>query len=237
MFNTINIINSRDVVSFCGKRLDPREASAVMNREGVQARSLEENLQSSNYIPVLTAVWGERDKQRRLEWLRSHADLHAPLLFELAIAEFVAQPMVDTLASIVVPLIQAATFRAHQDSQCSMDSSVHGNVPMTMRMVYGESLKTAVKKYVPSLDLEALFTERDAQIQAGIEGRLRAIAMRTLQHPETLPDPTWTSHHGIKSFSNSGAPKMARPEQFVEIRQRIAANEVLSKLKPYNQEG
>ena len=60
-----------DVLAYCRKRLDLPVMDAIIkaNRSGLNTPQLAEHLQRGMYIPVLSAVWGERDKVRRIEWL------------------------------------------------------------------------------------------------------------------------------------------------------------------------
>ena len=84
--------HARDAVAFCQIRNDPEAVAAIIQAGKAEGLSKSDELKAlaekGEYIPVLKAVWSERDRSRRLEWLRANASLHAPLMFELALAEF-----------------------------------------------------------------------------------------------------------------------------------------------------
>ena len=112
-------------------------------------------MKKSDYIPILKAIWSERNRTLRLKWLQSHAaEFHAPLMYEQAISEFVVNPTAATLFQKTLPLIRAATFRVYQDSQCCKDSSVcKGDAPLRMESTYRISLNRQIeKRYKQSLE-------------------------------------------------------------------------------------
>lgn len=223
--NFINYSNVSSTVSFSELRLNQKEVATVIrqNSQGLShSEILDQNLAQGNYIPVLSAIWGEKDKLRRLDWLRSQEhQLHAPLMFEQAIAEFTNSPTAETVATISLPLIRAAAFRVHQDAQCSRDASVYnGDASPRMQNTYVMALQNAIKKYAPSLRLEKIQEEKRDEMQVEIKKKLREIVEKTLSAPNTLPDPTWIGYHSIMSVFGE-APQMHPREEFDKKRQEM----------------
>lgn len=216
---------SSDVLAYCRKRLDLPVMDAIIkaNRAGLDAPGLEDNLQNGTYIPVLSAVWGERDKAKRIDWLRLHADLHPPLMFERAIAEFVAAPTAETVTKLVVPLMHAAAFRIHQDAECLLESEPLGKfLEDRMYIVYLSLLAKVGKKHAPELNLEQIMMAEKDGIDENSCKRLARIASITLRCPELLPNPVWISyHHGGSKYP------MHAKEDFKTIRQHVAREELL----------
>lgn len=218
--------NLQSVVSFCDTRLIPAKVQVIINEGKAvglsNGEALNEQLKNSDYIPVLKAIWSERDRSRRLEWLRSHApEMHAPLMYEQALAEFVASQTVETVTKISLPLIQAATFRVYQDSQCSSDASVYkGDAPVRMKLTYLKSLDTLTKKFLKT-PLSEIKAENNYMAAKVVE-----VAQASMS--QELPSPNWIGHHGMSVFID-GKIAMHPEENHKEIRKK-AAEEIIEKL-------
>ncbi|MCI0382360.1 MAG: hypothetical protein L0207_04850 [Chlamydiae bacterium] len=221
--------NEQDVVSFCEKQLNPTEADKII-KEGKglsNSAEIEKNLKESRYIPVLKALWSEKDKEKRLEWLKSHSKLHAPLMFEQAIAEFVNYPTVEAIHSISMPLIKAATFRVLQDSKCSRDPSVfNGDAPGRVAETYMKILENQVQKHLKK-SLADIGNEKKEMLASFIRSKLIEIIKQSKE--KELPDPSWIGWHGMSVFID-GKIEMHPASDYKKIRDQ-AADEMLGKLK------
>lgn len=217
--NIINFSTPQNIVEFCEKSLDP-EAMDELIREhqdiGLSDPALEENLRAGNYKAVLTSLWSERDRTRCLAWLESKADeLHPVLMFELAIAKFGAYPTVDTINLVSVPLLRAAYFRVHQDSQCAKDVSVkNGDAAERMSMTYLQRLGVRTRALLGCPLEEVLERSQDIRI-AAIKEKVLETARLSLSRD--LPSPDWVGWHGMAVFIQ-GAPDMHLPEEYKQIR-------------------
>lgn len=187
--------NTQDTASFCVLRNCPQEVQKIISAgraEGLrETTSLSHLLTQGNYIPVLKAIWSERDRARRLVWLREKTELHAPLMFEQAIAEFVNFPSARTIHLVSIPLIEAAKFRVQQDCQCSQDFHIsNGDMHEFMATTYLNSLERASQKYLhQSVDLSGSF---EGEYLAILNMKIKTIRQSTLSR---LPDPEWTKWH------------------------------------------
>lgn len=224
--NVVSFSNSQNLVSFCEQRLKREAVSQIIkkNKEGVNSPQIEEKLQSNDYISVLSLIWGERDSAKRLSWLRNHAsELHAPLLYEQAIAEFKESPTVETVVQVSLPLIKAASFRVRQDAQCSQDPSVYnGDAHLRMEMTYGQALIEGMKKYASDLDLGTIQSQNKDAIREATLNKVKEIAQQTIANPDALPSPNWIGFHGMSCFIKGG-PDMLAPSQFAAKRAQLAA--------------
>lgn len=184
-----------DTASFCALRNQPVVANAIIEEGRAEGLSRTDYLkrlaEEGQYIPVLKAVWSERDRPRRLEWLRANASLHAPLMFERAIAEFALSPTVQTIHLVSLPLIEAAKLRVQQDCQCSQDPSVYaGDAHELMAHIYLESLeRLSLEKLHQSVDRSGSFRGEQAAI---VEKKLETMRL-SMSTP--LPSPEWTKWH------------------------------------------
>jgi hypothetical protein len=221
--NSITFGNPLNVVSFCEKRLAPSEVDKIIQegKEGLSnTEKLNGHLAKSEYIPVLKAIWRERDRARRLTWLQSHAsELHAPLMFEQALAEFVNVPTIETLFNTSLPLIRAAVFRVEQDSVCSADASVcHGDAPSRMLMLYQKIIFGLTQKHLQK-DLALLIMENETLVQSNCIAKVLEVARLSLTCE--LPSPTWIGFHGLNVMLE-GKILMHPDDQFKSLRVKKA---------------
>lgn len=229
--NIYNLQNPGNVVSYSETRLNPQAVNHIIKQgkqEGLSnSKALNENLKSSQYIPVLNAIWSERDKNRRLEWLRSHeSEMHAPLMFEQAITEFVIKPTVETIIQISIPLIKAASFRVVQDSKCSTDPSVfNGDAAQRMEMTYLTSLNTQTEIHI-NKKLVTIISENEDAIKSAVNAKVLKIAHSSIT--QDLPSPNWIGHHGLSVF-RSGNIEMHSTADFKNHRDKVA-NDTIKKL-------
>lgn len=115
------------IVAFCEQRLDVMAMDKLIKShpQGLSAPELSVSISKGDYQSVLTAIWAERDREKRHTWLRENAGLHAPLMFELAMSEATsAKCAADTIERVVIPLFIAAEMRTSQDALCHIDKGV-----------------------------------------------------------------------------------------------------------------
>jgi hypothetical protein len=194
-----------------------REAVQQSGTRGLSDPSLQGSLERGHYIPVVTAVWSESDPQRRVEWLRANAGLHAPLLFEQALAECEAIPTVETVNRVALPGIAAATLRMGQDAACSLDLSTSAGIEL-MQMTYTISLAQLIRERLGGQALGAV--QDPIVVRPAIKEAVARMAERTLSG-EPLPDPTWAAWHGT-DVQISGVPRMRPAREHERIRRELA---------------
>lgn len=229
----INFSNSLSTINFCDKRLNPKLANEVMAKyeAGCLAPEKSEYYKTlaiaGDYIRVLGAVW--KDKENRLTFLRELApQFHAPLMFEQAIAEFVANPTAETVNLVSVPLLKAAIFRVRQDTQCSTDSSVvHGDADMRLQLIYVPSLENAIKKYLGKTlaDVQKDFA---LERQKAMGEKITEVARESMTI--NLPSPNWIGQHGMSIFL-SGSISMHPESEYKRIRDDFA-KKIITELSP-----
>jgi hypothetical protein len=149
------------------------------------------HLVEGHYIPLLQSLHAKKSPER-LSWLETHADMHAPLIYELGIEHFKAKPSEKTFLISSV-LIKAATFRAKQDSQCCLDPDIaNGGVADQMNGIYESQLdKLRRKAKIPSLSLGNKTI--NSVVVAGVFDA-------TLQSArKELPPPTWIGLSNTKT--------------------------------------
>lgn len=197
-----------------------------------QTDKLDNLLKASNYVPVLFAIWTEQDKSRTVSWLKENTKLHAPLMFEQGLAEFEAAPTVETVLKISIPLMQAAEFRAKQDSKCSMDASVYnGDAHLRLRDCYKNSLYVAVSKHLEK-DLGEILEENKEDFEALVKSKL--VETLELSKTQELPNPDWLKYHGMGIFT--GNDIMKPQEKWKEIRDEFANETIEWTLKDVKEE-
>jgi hypothetical protein len=181
---------SIDAVSFSALRLNPvfLQENAKKNSGLQNEESLVQALKNGDYVTVLKAIWGERDRERCLMWLRKNSGtLHAPILYELALEEFKASPCVETVVRVSFPLIRAATFRVRQDGICFEDASIALS-DILMDNVYSRSLRYLMKEKGIPVILES-------ESKGYCLGTILSVAKKSLT--QLLPSPMWVQRHGI----------------------------------------
>jgi hypothetical protein len=221
--NNVNYITPQDVVAFCRKSLDPVAINQMFQEN--RGRDLSDpllgtNLQAGKYIDVLVSLWCERDRQRRLEWLRAKSpELHPVLMFEQAIAEFTDEPTIETINLISIPLMNSAGFRVDQDSRCAQDISVkEGDAAQYMYTTYVERLDRRVRA-VLTRSIVSIYEENPEWREEAIKAKVLATVQASLTR--TLPSPNWVGWHGTSVFI-TGAPDMRPADQHKLIRDEFA---------------
>lgn len=196
-------ITSPSVTQFCWNRIDPEKANRIIQankKVGLSDREgLNQALKEGEYVPVIASIWAERNKEIRLNFLREKScELHAPLMFEHGLAEFNAEPTVDTFINITMPLFIAARFRVMQDAKCSKDITVEKGDPQdSLLMVYTTSLGTSIKKHLNS-EYSQIIKENNNEVQVQTRLKVLQVAEQTLT--QELPNPGWLASHGMAKF-------------------------------------
>lgn len=220
------IIHSRSTVSFAYTLLnDAQLKMTIIGEKGITLET-DESLKKCDYISVLKAIWSENDTARRVAWLRSHAsELHAPLMYEQAIAEFLIAPTIDTVKQVSLPLLKSATFRVEQDSKCSKDISVNNGdahicMDETYKMVLNARVVKILNKSIPDIAQNCKDT-----ILANVNQKMITTAQASLA--TQLPSPNWIRFHGIDALM--GTNSMHPESEFKKYRDEYA-NNMLAKL-------
>jgi len=189
--------NQSTVVAFCerGRRESSKEPLVLV----YQADCLSDDnrapfvklLNQGEYIQTLGAIWS--DAKNRLEFLDEQSPrLYAPLMFEEALARFQVSPTEETIHTISIPLMTAASFRTSQDAVCSSDPAVYR----------GQAEKGMIKVYTASLDLltqKLLGRKLDKILEEKLEFRLKAIIGKVTEVAKRslaieLPTPDWAAN-------------------------------------------
>jgi hypothetical protein len=184
-----------DILGFCTLRNNRLGVDRIIQAGMAEGLSKEKDLlgylESSDYISVLKAVWSERDKERRLTWLREHSSIHAPLMFEQALAEFVKAPSKETIQKVSMPLIAAATHRVHQDCLCHLFTAMCGSLSQDLATVYKNSLAACAKKYMSH-------TEDVPSLLQGDKEATREKVCQTMRAclSTSMPNPKWAKWPG-----------------------------------------
>ena len=229
----ISLTNSNNVMTWCEVRLNTAEANKIIkaNSSGLADKgSVERALQAHDYIGVLKAVWGERDRVERLAWLQTKS-FEAVLPYELALAELKSSPTRETLTTKTLPFFAVATARTRMDINCSSDKSL-GSVGIQMKGTYVQALHKLIKGSIANPDL-ALPLSKEEQI---IELENSLIKMQELKgNISTLSSPQWVEWCGMsfymKAFGEGTEGTMLPSETWKDRRHRsidelIAAMEV-----------
>lgn len=195
-YKYIRCMNNGSTIQFSEFRSESKVVEKI--REEIIANGLNLNneafllqkLENSEYVPILKALWSETDEKVRLEWLRSHAGYHAPLMYELAIEEFVNTPSMDTYRKISIPLMKAAAQRAFQDANCLIDLVAAQLLPHTMDNAYQKALLKEVNKYTDlSIDHICRFKSLTYLLS---DTRIKE-ALKAVDTPG-FPNPQWISY-------------------------------------------
>lgn len=185
------------------------------------ASYFKELVSEGKYSAALKAIW--RDSINKHRFLNELSDeLHAPLMFEEAIAKFEQTPTEETVIKVAIPLIKAASLRIMQDSLCSNDRSVsEGDMATRFQMAYMESLTHLVQRHLQK-ELSGLIEQHEVELKAHIKET--AIQVLNLSQRVTLADPSWTRFHGIQIYINPQSNSMKPSSEWKPIRDNFAVN-------------
>ena len=117
-------------------RINPELMNGVIKKykhTGLSGAEIQQWTQECAYEKLLPHVWAERDRKKRLDWLRKNAQWHVPLMFELAMAEMkycTSLPQEDIASyyhANILPLLEVALLRVRQDIHANpQDPSLQG---------------------------------------------------------------------------------------------------------------
>jgi hypothetical protein len=212
MFVTTDRSNHCDPVLFPENRFDPKSVKDILkNNNGLDSPELSKNLREASYIKVFKAIWSEKNKERRLDFLRNNAGLHAPLLFELGMAEVAKElPKVQKdyndeamkekireAVAVAMSYFTAASKRVFQDALAVNDHSLE-DAGLVMFMIYNKGLSDLLNNRTGK-NWEDFYSK---ELSKGKEkAKVKEIFQKTLT--ESLPNPTWVGKHGL-SYTFSG---------------------------------
>lgn len=197
-----NVTSPENIMTWCEIRLNSEAASKIIraNPAGLSDKTaVESALKAQNYIKVLTAVWGERDRGERLAWLQTKS-LEAVLPYELALAEFKSCPSVETLTTKTLPLFAVASARSRMDIECSSDNSI-GSCGIQMKNTYEQAMSMLLR--------EAVKTNSDLTWPLSKEDEIKQLAnsieklVELKESIPTLSSPKWVEWCGMQSFMRS----------------------------------
>ncbi len=170
--------------------LDFHQKESLPNLQDTAA--ITKHLVEGNYIPILQALKLSIPSEEKLVWLEEHSGLHAPLLYEQAIAEYKTHPTKQGFIRSA-SLLKAATFRAKQDSQCCLDPTISkGEVADQISGIYEYSLNKFRRE--DGITLDPLSKE----LSSAIKTKITETALKSLREP--LPPPNWI---GLSNTQNS----------------------------------
>ncbi|MDP1608329.1 MAG: hypothetical protein Q8L98_03330 [Chlamydiales bacterium] len=220
---SVNYVSNANVINFCDLSLDRAAMNSIIHENkhiGLSDPELEAHLEQGSYQKVLVALWSERDRTRRVEWLESkEGGLHPVLMFELAVAKFVKTPTIETVNKVSIPLMKAADFRVQQDSQCSKEPSVkYGDASARMCLIYQTRLNQRIQASL-NTSLEKILSENQNLRVAAI--RKKALETAQLCLSGALPSPNWVGWHGVNACM-TGVLDMYPDNEHKQIRDRFA---------------
>lgn len=200
---TITFHNPDSPILFCKMQIQPEKLSQLSTSSpylnGLNYLGIIDNLNACMYPPLLLAIWGEKNNSRRLAWLKEHAGLHALLMCERAIAEFVANPCVATITTVALPLIEAASCRMVQDCTCSTDPTVCDDAHTKLKEIYLQVLVKKIDELTPHLSLATIRSNQDKIISQKSREKVIEVLTQSIENPDSLPSPEWISQHGLRA--------------------------------------
>jgi hypothetical protein len=213
-----------NVLGFLEKHANKENLKLLLEakeRIDLSSPSIDHYLIHSAFPEVLTALWKEPDVAKKVTWLVSKSEqLHPILLYEEAIAKFLANPTVSQLTTESLPLVDAAHFRLCQDAECSLNSEVKTSVVGRIHELFHIRLGFAAYKHlkIPFFELEARVKKLDICT-------LKVQEIAKLSLSKELPSPIWLGECGLNVFS-VGKPRMVPATLFDPIRKQFAQEQL-----------
>lgn len=193
----------KDFIDYAQRRIDPEKSREIIqNNKGLADESrLEKAFEVSDYSSVARAIWSERDRQKRLDWLRSwhQRSFHVIVMFELALAELKNQPTPVVFNTITYPLMKAAVFRMEQDLECYNDP--HKALPMAsenLLVIYNKALAKLVQTEM-NISLETLLLNDPSLRNAECNARIFETAKKSFFTTSPLPSPVYMDSFTAKA--------------------------------------
>jgi hypothetical protein len=191
------------VESFCRMRLNPTEANQIIqdNPAGLSDPEIVETaLKTEDYISVLKLVWAERDREKRLRWLREgRKHLFHPLLsLERALAEFTIRPNLETLIHISRPLLGFGLLRNIMDAKCSNNRKAFFSC-IQIQKIYCQALDNLTKKHLSKeqlIELRENSKSNQTQSLESLTSLLQEFIQELQDEDLILPKPSWIDEFG-----------------------------------------
>ncbi len=196
-----NIIKDQDqlddIIIFTFKRNQPHAVQKIaLDNNGMNnMNALENNLQSGDYIPVLKALWSEKDIKKKIDWLQEKKhESHPILLFELSVEVVKEDPSLSNLEESLY-LLELGKYRTDLDAICVSDSSALA-AAQSLYNNYSKVIATVVSQN-PSLK-EMLTTGQSKEMNVRILQKLLISLKQVQQKLNSLPPPNWVSTHALQ---------------------------------------
>ena len=190
-------------------RINPELMNGVIKKykhTGLSGAEIQQWTQECAYEKLLPHVWAERDRKKRLDWLRKNAQWHVPLMFELAMAEMKYCTSLSQEDAIcyyhtnILPLLNTARLRVKQDIRANPQDPSLEAVYGLMQNCYSYALTNIIK--TSELPYE-LFSLTDAN-QAIYNENMRILLEKLIHENQTqTPPPGWLLGHGLQSYTQS----------------------------------
>ncbi len=184
-------------------------------------------LKAGDYVSVLRPLWAETDRPKRLDWLRANEHKFYPVLpFERAMAEFKANPTVDTIIRISKPLLTFGHLRNTMDAKCSTDLSIEGP-SQEMRDSYNTAFGNLVSKELGSIPL--ISREQHKETVRAVISHLKELEEELSKADSTVPSPAWLEFYGINGFMSAfemDSESMKPKEDWNSIRLQFVREEI-----------
>lgn len=120
-------------------------------RTGLSDANIQQWTKECTYEKLLPHVWAERDRKKRLDWLRENAQWHAPLMFELAMAEMKyctglpKERITSYYHTNILPLLDVALLRVKQDIHANPQDPSLEAVNSLMQHCYSHALQHIIR--------------------------------------------------------------------------------------------
>ncbi len=239
-----SIVLGKNVIPLCELREDSNALENIIRGRNGITEAAKAALAKGHYTDALAALWSAKTFEERITWMREAADsLHAPFIYELALAEFEAicekdretgeglysdERKIEVLNTVSLPLIRAAQFLTRQAAQCSKDDSVYnGDADQRLKNVY---IRLIVKVMKEKTAIDPSTINEDSPVKlAAYRRKLEEVVKRSLEID--LPDPKWVTYNGMGTFQ--GERKMHPKSQWNELRHNYA-KKVMANIYPHS---
>ena len=197
-----NFVTPGNIVLYVGMRNNAAKMQGIIrDGKGIEEERVRGCIERGEYIEALNAIWSERDRPKRLDFLRTHAKEHAPILFELAVAEAAAvipkegydsathdAEIRRVVSEVAMPLIKYAGLRVIEDAVAIDDASLQ-DAHAVMDDAYILALQNLIKKRTGKQNTSFVDNKRMTQ-------RLIEILERDVDGE--MPSPKWVALHGLR---------------------------------------
>ena len=199
-------------------------------RKGLSDANVQKWVQEYAYEKLLPHVWAERDREKRLVWLRENAKWHVPLMFELAMAEMkycTSLPQEDIASyyhANILPLLEVALLRVRQDIHANpQDPSLQGVYGLMHNCYSHASIHIIQTANLPS----ELLATTDTHHAMSFEKKRDLIQKLIHENQSQTPPPIWLKGHGMANHTQ-GMLNMFSPQSPSSLADRapLTVNEI-----------